>query len=699
MKKPWRSTTGSNAANGSPARSSLVRSKTGSESIRGRISGPIPIANPLEGDYSGHKSNGNAAPGNGATLSNGLETTGDTPEPRTENSEPIGIATSSMRGTILSSKSPEPDHILSTSAQSSTLRETITPLPRANAQARYSAASMSAGTERSMNSKEPQRKKSTLRGALGRLFGRKKNTDSSATLASSTRKATPNPSPDDQIQHQQQQQQQQPESIEQKRSFSLPISQYDRALRSHSVGPDDVLAIESARNSVSVDYSFTNRRSRAGYHTHARRATDSDWTGLSPRPLSSHARVVGIGIAHSPNISDPENIGRAITCDTANKRRRSRSLSGLPDLEEDHGDVRRRSDEIRYWRESYDPNLGRPMSTLIAEGEATNAYPAEDLNTVDEQPPTTPLKPFSFGDIKELAGMKITQAASMDTRISSLESRMRRMERVVTQLCNAVPNFQPHGDNDRAPTSMPLKGQAHLSVFASGGLDHKGWTRPSTQQSDMSKMSFGDAPTFVGSIPTSNPAPAFALSQRPISTATIRAAASLPSFPKESNGNFTVDQYATLTALLETERASRQALEAQVKSLGHQIAIMAKNARKGDPQDSNDDFSPTGRSFGQRSVFDQDDDDYQHKFRTLKGERVPLEDSGIATGDADEDDYSEAFITPHEHAHTNGVFGQDHNEEDDTMKRKTARTMSLSQMTLKKSPQAVTADVPPPGMI
>ncbi|KFA73566.1 hypothetical protein S40288_09455, partial [Stachybotrys chartarum IBT 40288] len=689
MKKSWRTTTGSTAGNGSPPRTSMARSQTGSQSIRGRISSPIPIPNPMDDQHPvPDPPSVHIAPALASEVN-------DTPSelPRRDKSASPMMPSPGPRSTLISNRSPEPEALLSSSVPSGMAHESASPVLRTSPPnaVRYSTMSVSAGTEQSGNSKDqPQRKKSSLRGALGRLFGRKKSTPSPESNPRASRKPPPNLAMQEPLVEE-------PTSPkpDQKRSASLPVSQYDRALRSHSIGPDDVMAIESARNSLTVDLSFSNRRHRgpAGLPAHARRMTEGEWTGLSPRPFSGHGR--GMSLSH--NVSDPENIGRAFTCDTATKRRRSRSLSGLPGVEEDHNDVRRRSDEIRYWRESYNPNLGDLRPSTAAEGDVGAAVPAE---SAAEQPPPTPLQPFSFGNMTELAGMKITQAASMETRIGSLESRMRRMEKVVTQLANVSPNFNPQSDqSDQGNHSMP-KGDAHLSVFAGSNLDHRGFTRPSTQQSELSKTSFGDAPTYVASIqPSSGGHVPFHATHRPISTTTIRAAASLPTLSRDFNGPFTMDHFTALTALLETERAARQALEAQVKSLGHQITIMNKQYRRGESSAMNG-FSPTAQSFGEHSAFDEDDDDHDmdeepRKHRGVKPKQLVLEDSGIATGDTEEED-AEDFITPHEEMQRYGPFDEDGLDYSEAARRKTARTMSLSQMTLTKSPTRQTHEIPPP---
>jgi hypothetical protein len=145
------------------------------------------------------------------------------------------------------------------------------------------------------------------------------------------------------------------------------------------------------------------------------------------------------------------------------------------------------------------------------------------------------------------------------------------------------------------------------------------------------------------------------------------------------------EHYAKLIQLVEVERAARQALEGQIKTLSHQIDLMARASAYGRLNNTTDP-PPTGKSFGDGSAFDLDDDDVDETIhaRPYRGSMM-LEDSGIATGVTD-DDYSESFTTPYEEANGFRAVG-DASDEEDAANRKTVRTMSLSQLTLGKGQQ------------
>lgn len=489
---------------------------------------------------------------------------------------------------------------------------------------------------------------------------------------------------------------------EPKRSASLPITEYDRALRSHSIGPQDFTAIESARNSINVDLSLSSRK-RAATATTSQiysapfRSREGELAGLSPRPASTHVR----GSRLFDDDGNPEEIGRAITSDVGQKRR-SRSLSGLRNPEV-RPEARCRSDEIRYWRESYDPAfITSPVSSNPPdhENEYTGAVPTDvPESPIEQGQVATPPQPFSFGNLTHMnvmAGMKITQAASIESRIDTLEERMQRMENVVTQLCNSVPGFQVRASQPERPApSLPGSDPSSQTTTTAvtpalhqlSGQDAPVSRYSSSAHSKESHTSFGETPTYVGSLQL----PTFM--NRPTSNSTIRGVTSLPALSRiEANRTaetFTADHYTMLLALLETERASRQALESQVKKLTRRMNMLSGPNGHG-RMSLHMEPPPTAKSFGSVSAFDQDSSDDEGA--ASRNQRFLAEDSGVGTGPGDDDSYSEVFATPREEqSHGYGAFGEELRDEDeDPQRKKAARTLSLSQMTLgKKSSRAV----------
>lgn len=372
------------------------------------------------------------------------------------------------------------------------------------------------------------------------------------------------------------------------------------------------------------------------------RSRGEDWAGLSPRPASTHAR--GSRIMED----DPDAIGRAITSDSnadMGHKRRSRSLSQLDEVALEHNGGRRRSDEIRYWRESYDIIPAGPQSPISSnpnedemEIRDTRRPSMSVAESAVEMVPKTPPQPFNFGSLasmNEMAGMKITQAATLDERFGYLEARMYKLERVVNQLCHSVPGFKgplmDQGHQSRpAPTPGPAVRQRSGSTSASAGVATQHVTvnqpmyaystaippmiphiyqtgSPSASRDgpaassrytnsrrsvetatddnvSSSRMSMenpyymdslhppsSSATQAVSTVATSVPPVPGLL--RPTSESTVRPATSMPSLG--SQGSNTPEQRSSnsvaLLAQLDSERAARQILEDQVRKLSERM--------------------------------------------------------------------------------------------------------------------------------
>ncbi|KAM0434518.1 hypothetical protein ACHAPT_003614 [Fusarium lateritium] len=693
MKKPWKST---------PSAGGSARPRTGQQSIRGRISGPVPIPTPLDDEFPIRNPGTNIA----------------TPIRAEFKESQADSIQSSRERQFRSPTLPEPRR---NPPQAFTHEPRSPTFPRAHgAPARLQKAEPS-HTRHSFVSADavhirdrldrPQRKQSTLRGAIGKLFNRRRkanggdspnNTDSETVSAPPRperfrRSTGEGPRPEDVVPSLRSRERPDPRSrtrpfpgAESKRSASLPITEFDRALRSHSVRPEDIRTIESARNSISADFGLNPGRASA------MRARESHLAGLSPRPASSHGRESRT----EQREDDPDEIGRAITSDFAGVRRRSRSLSGLPEAEEDHN-TRRRSDEIRYWRESYDPAFMSPVSSDAPEVEGTTTAAVEVTHTVavEEQPPEkATAEPFRFEPfvgMNEVGGMKITHAANLETRINNLESRVHRLEQVLDRMCDTVPNWQSQREPpDRPAPLVPV--EEHISRSGESVSVHstdavnigvaRGSRSSSRYRSEIgSRSSSHEETTFLDPHASS---PGEDITKRPTSTATIRGATSLPSLLKDTPGSFTTDHYTNLLALIHTERSAREALEAQVKRLGNQLSVLSNSMTT---RETRFDPPPTAKSFGDRSAFDHDDEEDGLSPLVIntqsQGRIVDPEDSGIGTGHGDESEYSESFETPREEGHSFGAFGEDLDKEDQAQ-TKAARTLSLSQLTMGRGAQS-----------
>lgn len=540
-----------------------------------------------------------------------------------------------------------------------------------------------------------------------------------------------------------------------KRSTSLPLTEYDRPLRSHSIGPSDIMAIESVRNSLQADPSGTgNQARRRAATTTSRllfqsRMRNPEWgAGLSPRPASTHGRGSSRAATRDDS-EDPNEIGRAITSDhdaattTTTTKRRSRSLSGLQDLA--RPETRRRSDEIRFWRESYlSPLSSHPPDDMDGDETAAHDLSAPESPFV-ERPPRTPPQPFNFGPIATtmapnptagipMVGMKITQVVSVDTRINDLESRANRLETVVDQICDAIPGFKPppvrtaktqvEGSSildDRATsaytTAPPLVAPPIPVSPDPRSTPRYASSRRSIETTDSrSQISFGEAPTFIGELhpPSSTAAypqsltatahPILGALPPPNSNSTVRVASSLPTLGRE--GSVNEDPVASLISQLEAERAARQALEAQVKKLSERVNTLSSTmfAMVRRPSEARSQERLAGRSspslqpaksvpvptsavaLKPPSRFETDDED-DVVLPDMLPIKLPTRDDTLVA--------EEVFMTPQEEQpqHVFGAFGEELRPDDDDdatehKRKKAARTLSLSQLTVAKNQRA-----------
>jgi len=328
-----------------------------------------------------------------------------------------------------------------------------------------------------------------------------------------------------------------------------------------------------------------------------------------------------------------------------------------------------------------------------------------------ERPPKTPPQPFNFGLLsKEMMGMKITHAADMDTRLGNIETRTLQLERVVDKLCHTVPGVKRPVD----PRDMALPSNSRRSL----------------DTDTHSQVSAGEYPAYPSALrppssknkpPAITATPLSLSSNRPTSGSTVRGAASLPTLGRNDGSAAPQDEVvAKLRADLDAERAARQALEAQVKKLSERLNTLSTTmfamVRGPSESRSHERLAPPSSVGGssplpltpkrsllapplipreQLSVFESDDDDEGGEEvgsqPVKKQARADLEE-----GETTEDD----FQTPREVRTPMvgyGAFGEelrpeddggdgdgDDPGEDDPKRKKAARTLSLSQLTLGK---------------
>ncbi|KAH6606622.1 hypothetical protein Trco_005775 [Trichoderma cornu-damae] len=530
-------------------------------------------------------------------------------------------------------------------------------------------------------SSTPERSKSVLRTALSRIFGRKKAARPKTGLASAG-------SEDDNPDRHFNDLRRIPLPVQSpppKKSDSLPISEYDRALRSHSVGPEDVLAIRSACSSVHAEYGGQQRKRTATVgDDHPASARWVKPTGLTPRPASTQdwgSRLVDAS-------HDPEEIGRAIT---TGLKRRSRSLSFIPLIETTPAPsvTRRRSDEIpRGWRDSYDQGPTSPISSTAPDCEDRATFISDksdgEPKTDDEEAELpdemdSPVKPFTFGNMPymtEFAGasLRITDAVKLETRIGHVENRLSLVEGLLTHARQASPGAGLSNDSfERLAPPFP----AWSSTFPTAARPS---SHSSAQMSGTSRLSFGEVPIYTRSASQqATKQPAFATSER------SALASSLPILSKPlPAGSFIMDHetYKALLTTMENDRAARLALEAQVMELSRQISRLSKSLPATRVGQTKGDAAP--QPFGKTPLFDfGDGGEGGDEELVTKGagrrsyKRDRNEDSGIGTESGDKD-YPESFATLNDENHNSGVY----REETDLPFGTANAASSLSKLTM-----------------
>lgn len=351
-----------------------------------------------------------------------------------------------------------------------------------------------------------------------------------------------------------------------KRSASLPITEFNRALRSHSIVAQDIpQSVRSSlanRDSVQSNPQRRSRRATTPSRIWTPNKTPGyvDWTGLSPRPASTHARGSGI-------ISDAEarQIGTAVTSGSLsrNMNRRSRSLG---EMRNSAGAVaRRRSDEIKYWRESYDATMLSPVSS----------HKPDEPILVDEdssrdKPPQDPPQPFNFGPLGALSGMKITEVASLETRVQRLEDRMLNVEREQHPIGSRSTQNTPRKSSIPRPKTKDSETSIPMSSRFRHQQEQMYLQEPVPQIYSRRRSTVNSQNNSYYPYDPSADAQAESTLVRPLSTSTtIRG---LPSSPSRSrDGLLTAEHFTTLTNLIISEKAARQNLESLVISLQDQI--------------------------------------------------------------------------------------------------------------------------------
>lgn len=500
--------------------------------------------------------------------------------------------------------------------------------------------------------------------------------------------------------------------INRERPSSVPLQELNgEPVRSNSTGTDNRRPGDGTRASYASGRNFSRGRNSASPFR-ALETRQGEPAGLTPRPASSSGRINKV---QTP-VDDPEEIGRAITMDSTGLKRRSRSLSVLFDNDGGANEKLGVENEIRYWRKSYESVNASQVSSVPPDtpGNGNDLETVEETGMDVEAPgPETVQQPapmFDMSAIKELAGMKITQVANTQTTMLDIERRLAQLEQEVADLSHSQHHLDPGHRQSNEDGSLDRKKRVRRTSPRDLSVDSQ---RPSRLQNRTLPLRDSDSSSIwyangQAAAPASGENSASV--SRPLSNATIRGVSTRPpSLTRDMNGPFTMDHYATLLALLQTERSAREALEDQVKGLNHQVQSMSRTMEEARLQQGGKTsklshlsvFDDYGDDSGDEQDGDRHGDNDGHRTssaaatatttRATDKRARPSEstvsshavthseveaDSSISTFEDDEDSAS-YYATPYEEDASSG------GEERHRDAVKSDRTMSLSQLTMR----------------
>ena len=298
---------------------------------------------------------------------------------------------------------------------------------------------------------------------------------------------------------------------------------------------------------------------------------------------------------------DEESIGFAITSGS-NPKRRSRSADALFDAAKSHRMSpiqwrrwRRRSDEIKYWRDSIGavaPMAASPdlPKVIPPQDQAPMGFVAETTHDTEEHEVTDERDTFDFGLLA--SAMQSQEKISVEERVVTLEVKLMDLEYAISKLQARTPS-----PAERYPSHLSPAQRSRDDSTASGHRDHETvieerspsaapsarihqHERPSTG-SDSHEFATSDSPSTGLTSHYSQPEEVIEPKPRPTSNATTLRAhpiSQLPPSPRKAPNptrnsltRLTIDHYTTLISLIRREQSARIRLEEQVSDLQRQV--------------------------------------------------------------------------------------------------------------------------------
>lgn len=300
-----------------------------------------------------------------------------------------------------------------------------------------------------------------------------------------------------------------------------------------------------------------------------RRASVPSLTFSKQEMEAVESAMTGLGLqnASEPGV-DTQNIGFAVT-NGCNPKRRSRSAGAFRDSEHRMSPIqwrrfRRRSDEIRYWRQSTD------LTTLgLKDFDSPNMAQKDDVDVVDDNAGDIDEtnRDFNFGLSGE--SMPNQERIGLEERIVTLEIKLMDFEYALSKFqAGSIRSSRRHshpGETKRQDsTDNYFSDQPPTSAEPSPALSLE--TPPISPSKFAYDATPKQRPTSVAT--TMKPS-------NPGNTSTHRKDISIDRSVRSSLAGLTIDHYTTLITLIRHEQVARVRLEQQVSMLQRRLEQMS----------------------------------------------------------------------------------------------------------------------------
>lgn len=363
---------------------------------------------------------------------------------------------------------------------------------------------------------------------------------------------------------------------------------------------------------------------------------------------------------------------------TSNPKRRSRSADDLQDGAKEHRMSpiqwrrwRRRSDEIRYWRESADehpPESRQPSpDRVLARRQGFVEQTPPLLEEREHTPPSPPdAREFNFG--LSSGAMQSQEHISLEERLVTLEIKLMDFEYAISKLQadidtvdvkSPTEDISQHYEASPQPPSNPTFLQPP--------------PKPEIENSPTSNYDKSpDSTPGIQQMPFGIHHPANQPKIRPTSIATTLKPAHDNRSSRNSMTELTIEHYTTLITLIRREQSARICLEDQVSELQREVHSLkspspssirdirdARRRHQHSSPASNSEYrryvSPDDRHYTppeeSRRPYSRNSNErfltrHQQHYQTLHDDRSTSRSNYNDETDTDEETFHEVYVTP-----------------------------------------------------